>query len=129
MANYKPNYSGLLIHSKNKSKNVLKKVDDTIKRMIKDQVNINFNTVSLESGVSKAFLYKNMELRNRIEMLRRQQEGLSSPKQVKRNMSDASKDVIIASLRNRIMNLETENKQLKEQLKIHFGQVYDDINE
>ncbi|PPQ47523.1 transposase [Paenibacillus peoriae] len=127
MANHKPNYSGLLKHSKNKSKNVLNKVDDTIKRMIKNQLNINFNTVSLESGVSKAFLYKNMELRNRIDMLRQQQEGLSSPKQVKRNMSDASKDVIIASLRNRISNLEKENKQLKEQLKINFGQLYDEI--
>jgi cell shape-determining protein MreC len=42
-------------------------------------------------------------------------------------MSDASKDVIIATLRNRIIGLENENKQLKERLKINLGKVYDEI--
>lgn len=41
--------------------------------MIKKQIKINFNSVSAESGVSKAFLYRNTELRERIEKLRNQQ--------------------------------------------------------
>jgi hypothetical protein len=127
MANHTPNYSGLLTHAKSKSLDALKRVNEALKHMIKKQLKINFNSVSEESGVSKAFLYKNTELRNRIEMLRQQQAGLSSPKQVKRNMSDASKDVIIASLRSRIIKLDAENKHLKEQLKINFGKVYDEI--
>jgi hypothetical protein len=127
VANHTPNYSGLLTHARGKSQDALKRVDEALKRMVKKQLKINFNSVSEESGVSKAFLYKNIEIRNRIEMLRQQQVGLSSPKQVKRNMSDASKDVIIASLRNRIIKLDAENIQLKEQLKIHFGKVYDEI--
>ncbi|NWL87479.1 transposase [Paenibacillus sp. 79R4] len=127
MANHNPNYSGLLMHAKNKSEEVEKRVDDALKKMIKNQLKINFNSVSEQCGVSKAFLYKNEKLRNRIEVLRQQQIGLSSPKQVKRHMSDASKDVIIVSLRNRITKLETENKELKEQLKINFGKVYESI--
>ncbi|MEZ2660173.1 DUF6262 family protein [Aneurinibacillus aneurinilyticus] len=51
---------------------------------------INFNSVSEESRVSKAFLYRNTELRDQIATLRKQQEGSPSIKQVKRNMSDAS---------------------------------------
>jgi hypothetical protein len=127
MANKSPNFKGLLIHAKNKTDSAITKVEDTLKSLIKTQKRINFNSVSEEAGISKGFLYKNTELRQRIELLRKQQLGLSSPKQVKRNMSDASKDVIIATLRNRIIGLENENKQLKERLKINLGKVYDEI--
>lgn len=42
-------------------------------------------------------------------------------------MIDASKDVIIASLRKRVKDLEKENKEIKEQLKIQFGKIYEGI--
>ncbi|WP_273716705.1 DUF6262 family protein [Alkalihalobacillus pseudalcaliphilus] len=42
-----------------------------------------FNQVAMESGVSKAFLYNNQEIRNRIEGIRKQQEGLNSPQTIK----------------------------------------------
>ncbi|MFC3748702.1 DUF6262 family protein [Paenibacillus sp. GCM10012306] len=127
MSNPHPNYKGLLSHAKFKKETTIKKVDSALKLMIKKQMKINFNTVSEEADVSKAFLYKDAQIRERIEILRKQQLGLSSPKQVKRSTSEASKDVIIVSLRNRITLLEKENKQLKEQLKIHFGLVYNEI--
>ena len=73
----------------------------------------------------KAYLYNNQELRERIETLRRQQEGLSSPKQVKREMSDASKDVLLAAKNKRIKVLEEENKRLKTELAKLRGNLYD----
>lgn len=85
---------------------------------------INFNSVAAEAGVSKGFLYKHEEFRERIEYLRRQQEGLPSKKQVRRTMSDASKDVMIESLRKRISDLEEENKKLKKQLQNKLSDVY-----
>ncbi len=42
-------------------------------------------------------------------------------------MSDASKDVIISSLGQRIKDLEKENKEIKEQMKIKFGKIYEGI--
>ena len=42
-------------------------------------------------------------------------------------MSDESKDVIIASLRKRNKQLEEENKQLKEQLKVEWAAIYNNI--
>ncbi|MBG9801523.1 DUF6262 family protein [Brevibacillus laterosporus] len=127
MANANPNINGILAHSRIKKEIAFQKVEEALKNMIKKQMKINFNSVSEESGVSKGFIYKNSILRDRIETLRRQQEGLLSPKQVKRNMSDSSKDVIIASLRNRIKELESENKKLKEQLKLDFAKIYERI--
>lgn len=77
------------------------------------------------SGVSKAYLYNHSDVRERIETLRRQQEGLPSPKQVKQEMTDASKDVLIAAKNKRIKALEDENKRLKAELANLRGKLYD----
>lgn len=114
----------MIQHAKRKSDEALQKVDDAIKQLLKKQYKINFNSVAQKANVSKSFLYKNNELRTRIEVLRRQQEGLSSPKQVKRNMTDASKDVIISSLKKRLKEKESENEQLKKQIQVLLKQVY-----
>ncbi|MBU5310405.1 transposase [Tissierella carlieri] len=104
-----------------------RKVDESIKRLIKINKNINFNSVANESGVSKATLYSNLNIRERIETLRRQQSQVPTPKQVKREMDDNNKDAIIASLKRKIKKLEEENEQLKEQLKISYGDIYKKI--
>jgi hypothetical protein len=70
-------------------------------------------------------LYKNQELRKRIETLRKQQEGLPSPKQIKCEMTDASKDVLIAAKNKLIKALEEENKRLKDELMRLRGKIYD----
>lgn len=80
----------------------------------------------MESGVSKSYLYNHSNVRNRIETLRSQQEGLQSPGQVKREMADASKDVLIAAAKNkRIKDLTEENKRLKSELATLRGKLYD----
>ncbi|WP_409347343.1 DUF6262 family protein [Paenibacillus sp. MBLB4367] len=52
-----------------------------MQRLIEQQGKLNFNSFSTESGVSKAYLYNHSEIRERIETLRNQQEGMSSAKQ------------------------------------------------
>ena len=83
----------------------MRKVDEAIEHLITNKEKVNFNSVSAESGVSKAYLYTHTDIRERIETLRKQQEGLCSPKQVKREMTDASKDVLIAAKNKRIRDL------------------------
>ena len=39
------------------------KVDDAIKRLIKAQQAINFNSVANESGITKATLYNNLDIK------------------------------------------------------------------
>jgi len=128
MANKDPNTEPLLRSIEDKKQKTKQKVESTIKEMIKQKEKINFNSVSVKSGVSKPFLYKYSEIRSRIETLRKQEEKLDSPNQVKRNMTEHSKDVVIASLRKKLKQLEEENQKLKEQLKVDWAAIYNEIN-
>lgn len=128
MVNKNPNTEPLLRSIEDKTQMTKQKVESTIKEMIKQQVKINFNSVSTRSGVSKPFLYKYNDIRDRIETLRKQEEKLNIPRQAKRNMTEHSKDVIIESLRKRNKQLEEENKKLKEQLKLDWVAIYNEID-
>jgi hypothetical protein len=128
MANKNPNTGPLLKSIENKKQKTFQKVEDTINGMIKQNQKINFNSVAENSGVSKSFLYKYSDIRDRIETLRKQQDGLETPKQVKRKMTEQSKDVIISSLRKRNRALEMENGTLKEQLKLDWAEIYKQID-
>lgn len=103
------------------------RVDEAIKRLILAQEPINFNSVSKESGVSKATLYNHDSVRERIERLRTQQEQSPTPKQLKRERTEDTKDALIESLKRRIKRLEAENKKLTEQLKSFHAKMYEEI--
>lgn len=104
--------------------NTLNKVDEAIKCLIKAKERINFNSVAIEAGVSKATLYNNADIRERIEALRQQQSQAPTPKQVKREMNESNKDALIESLKRKVKKLEDENKQLRDQLKVAYAEVY-----
>src|SRR5690606_41730688 len=116
MANKNPNTEPLLRSIEDKTKSKKQKVENTIKEMIKQQIKINFNSVSARSGVSKPFLYKYSDIRARIDKSRKQEESLDTPKQVKRNITKHTKDVIIESIRKQNKLLAEENKRMKEKL-------------
>ncbi|CAM4049270.1 DUF6262 family protein [Mesobacillus zeae] len=111
------------IHT-NRKTNTSQKVDEAIKRLIRANEKINFNSVASEADVSKATLYNNKDFRSRIETLRNQQSQVPTPKQVKREMNESNKDALIASLKRKNQKLEEENKQLREQLKVAYAEVY-----
>lgn len=111
------------LHSKRKAI-TQEKVDKAIQRLIKSQKAINFNSVASESGVSKKTLYDNKIFRERIETLREQQSHVPTPAQVKREMNDNNKDALIASLKRKIKKLEEENKELREQIKVNYAEIY-----
>ncbi|MGY1423913.1 DUF6262 family protein [Bacillus cereus] len=100
------------------------KVDEAIKRLVRANQSINFNSVANEAGVSKATLYNNQGFRTRIETLRQQQSQIPTSKRMKREISDSNKDVIIESLKRRIKKVEEENKQLRNQMKVAYADVY-----
>ncbi|MEH7670693.1 transposase [Bacillus thuringiensis] len=123
MAEYDRSAHLKAVHAKRKA-NTLQRVDEAIKRLLIANEKINFNSVSSEADVSKATLYNNKEFRSRIETLRKQQSQVSTPKQVKRKMNESNKDALIASLKRKNQKLEEKNKQLREQLKIAYADVY-----
>ncbi|WIG41164.1 DUF6262 family protein [Bacillus toyonensis] len=103
------------------------KVDKAIQRLVRANEPINFNSVASEAGVAKATLYNNQKLRDRIESLRQQRAQTPTKKQIKREMSDSNKDIIIESLKRKIKKVEEENKQLRNQLKVVYADVYKQI--
>lgn len=123
MSNYNRSENLKELHSKRKAI-TQEKVDKAIQRLIKAQKPINFNSVANESGITKKTLYNNKEIKERIETLRHQQSQVPTPSQIKREMNDNNKDAIIASLKRKIKRLEEENKELKEQVKINYADIY-----
>ena len=123
MSNYNRSEHLKELHSKRRAI-TQEKVDKAIQRLIKAQKAINFNSVANESGITKKTLYDNKDIRERIEILRYQQSQVPTPSQVKREMNDNNKDAIIASLKRKIKRLEEENKELREQIKINYADLY-----
>jgi predicted RNase H-like nuclease (RuvC/YqgF family) len=105
----------------------MSKVDEAIKRLVRANQEINFNSVASEAGVAKATLYNNVTLRERIETLRQQQIKRPSVKQVRHKMNENNKEVIIESLKRKVKRLEHENKDLRDQLKVAYAEVYKKI--
>ncbi|MES5938936.1 MULTISPECIES: DUF6262 family protein [unclassified Bacillus cereus group] len=126
MAKYDRSAHLKAIHA-NRKANTYQKVDEAIKRLIKANEKINFNSVSSEADVSKATLYNNKDFRSRIETLRNQQSQVPTPKQVKREMNENNKDALIGSLKRKNQKLEEENKQLREKLKVAYADVYNKL--
>ncbi|KYZ68273.1 DUF6262 family protein [Bacillus sp. GZT] len=134
MVNKNPNTKGIVNHASEKKQKTQCRVNKAIQLMIKEGEKINFNAVSEKALVSKAYLYREPLIRKTIEELRQQQEGIHDLKRIKRNTSNASKDVIIETLKNKInllrqkvKMLESENQQLKAQLKKDLGKVYENL--
>lgn len=126
MSNYNRTKQLKELHSKRKAI-TQDKVDKAIYRLIKAQKSINFNSVANESGLTKSTLYNNIDIRERIETLRQQQAQVPTPSQVKREMDDNNKDAIISSLKRKIKRLEEENKELRDQIKINYAEIYKKI--
>lgn len=123
--NNKRNTEAIVKIAKKKSDEVKNKVEKTIQRLILEGTVINFNVVKKEAGVSKSWLYSNLDIRKRIEEIRDKQK--MSPKRVKsgsKDRSEASKDNIITALKERIKELDGENKKLRKESEILYGKIY-----
>ena len=119
--------SGLAAHAKQRSEEKRKRVDEAIDRLLREQQVINFNSVTQAAGVSKAYLYSQPDLRERIEALRQQQLEHVVRERVARptGKTDASKDLVILAKERRIKELEEENRRLKKDLQVALGKAYD----
>lgn len=100
-----------------KRKRTVQKVKKAIDLLIESNEKINFNSISKASGVSKATLYKNTEIRTLIEKMRLQDPSIPSIREIKREKEERYKGVMISSLKKKIKFLEKENNELREELK------------
>ncbi|MDK8643854.1 MULTISPECIES: DUF6262 family protein [Bacillaceae] len=109
--------------AKQKNLETKKKVEKILSKLSLEGKPINFNSVSKEANVSKSWLYKEPEVRKRIENLRQQQINNSVYIQ-KNKRSMRSEEILIKTLKERIKKVEDENIQLKKQVEKLFGELY-----
>ncbi len=121
------NTSGLAAHARQRSEEKQKRVDEAITRLLREQQAINFNSVAKAAGVSKAYLYSQPLLRERVEALRQQETEKLVRGRVARmaGKTEASKDLVILAKERRIKELEEENRRLKKDLQVALGKAYD----
>ncbi|MEM6402771.1 MAG: DUF6262 family protein [Cyanobacteria bacterium P01_D01_bin.116] len=95
-----------------KSKEAALRVDKALEKMVKQGHKISFKSVAQTANVSTAYLYKQENLRNRIESLRDQQKQQSKPKKTP-PASENSKTTIIYHLREENKKLRAANDGLR----------------
>ncbi len=123
--------SGLAAHAQSRKEHKRNAVENALTALLREQKLINFNTVAKAAAVSKAYLYSQADLRERIEALRQQsleqvvRERAASP--LPREKTDASRDLVILAKDRRIKELEEENRALKKQLQAALGKAYDQL--
>lgn len=116
----KPKTHGLANSAKKKRQATFDKVDNGIQKLIKDKGTISFKSVAETAGVSKAWLYKEPTVKQRIQQLQAQQKktGQSSRPTPP---SDHSLRALNGTLRDRIKRLEHDNRELRQQNQVFAG--------
>lgn len=116
------NTSGIKAAAQKKREAAFAKAEEAIKKLVKEKKSINFESIAEAAGVTRAWLYRQPELRGRIETLREQQ-GTKPQLPVEMRASDASKQALIVELRKQNKELRSENQKLKRELENAYGQV------
>jgi hypothetical protein len=97
------NTSGLEASAKRRTEATRRRVDDAIGALLRDpSQRINFNIVSAAAGVAKAYLYKEPALRDRIDLLRQQQDEARRQLAPVRERTEASTRLLVAAKDRRI---------------------------
>ncbi len=117
------NVEGLRQNAQKKRHEAIKRTDVGIQQLLREKRSVNFKTVAEVAGVSTAWLYKEPEIKARIERLREQESSSSKKAPPKQRTSDASKDAIIKTLKDRCGKLDAEVRGLREQLEVVYGRV------
>jgi hypothetical protein len=119
------NTEGLQANAQKKAAATEQRAEAAIALLLKEQRPINFKTVAQTAGISTAWLYEHESIKERIIHLRAQQTPKAQVKIPPREQgSSASKDAMIAALRQRIQKLEKENRDLKRQVEVANGLLY-----
>lgn len=115
----KRNADGLRRNAQKKRQETFEKVDKAIRQLVKEKRPITFNAVAEASGASKAWMYKEPDVKERIYQLRDQSSVKGkTPRAV--SASEASLRKLTVTLKARIKKLEAENTDLRRQNEV-FG--------
>jgi len=120
------NTSGLQASARQRAAATRARVDEALAALRREPTKrTNFNAVATMAGVTKAYLYKDPELRHRIDTLRREWAELPRGLAPDAGRSEASTRVLLLAKERRIRELEAEVERLKRELAECRGQLYE----
>jgi uncharacterized membrane protein YkoI len=114
----------LEVNRKKQSDEARKKVKEAINLLCKQEKDVNFSSIHKQSGVSRSFLYEDVEMRQLIQECRSSTTDSDMNRRAKYDKTSRSKDVIIEAKNKRIAKLEEENRRLKAELEYIRGLLY-----
>ena len=97
------------------------RVDETLKKMIKENQVMTFSQVAKQAQVSRAWLYKNDKIKNQIEAIREMQSKKTATDLAVTDKPDQK--IIIEKLKLRIKSAQQENSKLREQIEVIYGKM------
>lgn len=121
MSNKSPDTAGIKAAAKKKSDETLAKVLDALKIMEEQSISINFNSVSNFTGVTKAWLYKQIEVNDLINKARGTKNNLLMQDQAIQ-LELKNKEIDILAKQNK--HLRQQISELKQQLEVAYAAIY-----
>ena len=121
MSNRSPDTAGIKAAAKKKSDETLAKVLDALKVMKEQSISINFNSVSNFTGVTKAWLYKQPEIKELIK----QAKGITNNVLMRDQAVQLrlkNKEIDILTKQN--TQLRQQVFELKQQLEVAYAAIY-----
>ncbi len=119
------NTKNLEVGWKKRSEDAKDKALKAIEMIIKKGGSVNFNSVHVESGLSKNYLYKNDEIRFEIMKERDKEHAKQEAYHRKYDKTSKSKDVVIESKNKYIAKLQAENEQLRREINQLRALIYE----
>jgi hypothetical protein len=116
------NTDGLRNHAQAKRRETLRRVEKGIQQLVKEGRPINFKTVAEVSKVSRAWLNKEPDIRQRIQFLRNQQ-GTKRSVPPSQRASDASNAAKAKTLLQEVKKLRAENQGLRQHIEEILGRI------
>lgn len=121
MSQHKRNVAGMQNAQRQKIESSILRVNTVIEDMILNNQSITFNSIAEQAKVSKAWLYGQSTLCEKIKELRLNNANHERPV---RQSTIISLNSIINSLKTRINKLESENTELRKQLEVLYGELH-----
>lgn len=108
---------GLINAAKKKNQDAIFRVEVAINQMLVNKKIINFSTVSKMAKVSRTWLYKQPKVKDQIIKL-------NFNNSINRTISKENKLHLYKKLKDRIRKLNNENMELKKQIEILYGKLF-----
>lgn len=121
MSNSSPNTEGIKKAAQKKRAETIEKVLTAIKTMEVESIPINFNSVSNFTGVTKAWLYKQGEIKVLIKQCKGKTNNLLMQDQaVQIKAKDRENSILIKQ--NKLLREKIE--ELRQQLEVAYAEIY-----